>query len=309
MAGQRPSSHVRFVEAVWHGNEAEAVRLLEGGEVAVNARVGKIPSINCEASIGPSSASDKRSVVEHMPLLFYAIFAERGNVVRALVRAGVDLNALVFQHLATNQGGVAGEMTAAGCAISLYKPAMLALVRGLGARISAVYVPWTNQAFSAQHWAVVHRAHVCLEFILEDLYPGRPMKFSISSFEDQQWIYALPNFAGGGSRAFGTFAVLHKKGFDFKVLEDVEHTGNVISSVQRGQRRFKKNKKSQKGKPPAEVVSAADEALWNAVDSGYTKLVQFLVKECGLFSSAENMEAAGQVSAKMPDQFNGAKAR
>lgn len=106
----------------------------------------------------------------------------------------------------------------------------------------------------------------CVDYILEVQYSGKPVVLNEAIVDGLSGL----GMAGSGPNILELCKILHKRGFDFKLLERRQHDS-------------------------AEVTTA-DHLLSNAVHNGDVKLVRFLVKEAGLASKPESIVVAKEIA-------------
>lgn len=242
------SSH--FFEALQNGDDSSALSMLRSGRVTIRSRV------SYEGGV----------VLEPAPVIFPAVEFGRELVVRALIGLGADID--TFHTLCDVEIGLA--VTPAGAAILAGCASNLALCHRLGACFSFVSrIPTIDKRPHLPESALglalrFHRDPACLEYLLDSVYPARPVE--VNFFES----YSLSAAALDGGFAKAVYKVLETRGFNFKQLEEVWPDQET----------------------PNWGMSAAAVMLMTPQQSGDADFLRYIVKDLGVATTSQRLDTS-----------------
>lgn len=152
-----------FLDALKRGNDSAALALLESGKLSAQSEYRHFFEIYGD--------SEPRS------LIFPAVHFVREKVVRALVHLGVDID--TFRHESTGN-----SLTPAGEAICSDSVPSLSLCHSLGANMSCVWRILLKDESMALETAIFEKQLACLGYLLDTVYPARPIEFTRPEIEE-----------------------------------------------------------------------------------------------------------------------------
>lgn len=264
-----------FVLALQAGDDARALSLLRYGYITIHSRIfpGGLVDVDLPWSMVKA-----------------AVYFGRGEVVEALARKGTPMDEF-------EDPGDGCDLTPAGYAIVRDNAAMLALCRRLGSSMSSVgrevvlasghaaapaLVPWspprsmpagaTYATNAAVETAVFGMSPACLAYLLDEVYPARPVALSRSILD------GMCHLKGTSIRVTETLKVLETRGLDFRSLKGIP-ADDMDTGVSFGR----------------DSLSLADILLSNARRIGDADLVSYIVKGLGVVSTVGHLEVAKDV--------------
>lgn len=177
-----------------------------------------------------------------------------------------------------------GKINAAGICIFFDRSEVLVIVHRLGAKLGPVFQDYlTPNPNNALQWAVQYQATACVEYILKELYHGKP------AGGDPLLASTVVIRALTGDVMLEIYKLLHySRSFDLKSLETMDHFAFEDPHETRNSTRADNPAQEKSHRE----VTAADQILSNAVNGKAAALVKFLVKEVGLVARAENVKMA-----------------
>lgn len=223
------------------GDDASALDLLKSGRIQADTLLPFVVA----------------GVTETAPVIFPAVLFLRDQVVRALVRLGANID-----ELRIDSGG-RRELTPAGHAIYCGNVSALALCHRLGASMSFVSGIVDDSAVecSAIFFAVSNLRCACLEYLLDSVFPARPLKLSMS-----EMVGVAGTAAKGGAGGRPICEVFVNRGNDFKLFAEFYNDYG-----ERGQ------------------TSMADLMFATAQASGDVKFMRYVVKTLGLSTTTGHL--------------------
>lgn len=250
MVSMRTVYLVQFVDALRRGDasgDAFALTLLEKGRVTIRSTI----------------SGESHGVNDPLPVLHIAVRFVRERVVRALLRLGADINAAHYSPTNGLYRIPTGEAIIMGCASGL------ALCHTVGASMSVVARRQDGDGSgttddSAIAAAIREKQSTCLAFLLEKVYPQKPIKL------DRWEMTGLCVCALHGGPVKALFKVLENEGFNFKSLKDVEFNEEH----------------------PDGMMMLNDVLLTSAQKSGDTDLLRYIVKDLGVVSTTGKLDAS-----------------
>lgn len=209
-------------------------------------------------------------------MLCVAIACRREQVARGLLNMGVDIDEL-------REYWDSGEVllaTDAGIAIRDDDVAALSFCHRLGASLSAVarfeagnhgHDAMLGEHCSAFQLAIARLRPACLEYLLDKVYPARPIDSALTS--DTAALRVMATLAARNTSAMPILRILETRGFPFRLLEEtifVDLTTWNARAV------------TPAGSSNQRLPSIADLMLATARECGDAHMLRYLEKDLGL---------------------------
>lgn len=255
---------LQFAFALSKGYDSSALGMLRDGRVTVNTRVPSEPVKAHYRGRGPQWGVPFSGTVS---MMCATINFGREEVARGLLSLGANIDE-IDRTESIGSGLTCSDVTWAGRAILRCEVSMLSLCHRLGADMSCV-IRSASESNSAVELAITGMELPCLIYLLDEVYPVRPVTLSIAAM--CSICVAMPL---RGKAALILLKILDSRGFNFKTLEGLEMLPEPGE--------FTPNHSAH--------LSLAANLINGTRQSEDPTLLHFVVKKLGLVSSQEHRD-------------------